>query len=134
MDENQANKKEEPYLILIIEDDPLLSHMYDEKFKTEGFATLIANNGSDGLKLALEKQPALVLLDIMLPKGDGMSVLKRLRDDEKGKNIPVIALTNKTERESAKEAMKYGAKEYLTKAMQSPEDVIQKVKSHLGMS
>lgn len=134
MTENHQTQQQEAPLILIVEDDPLLSHMYDEKFKNEGFRTIVANNGEGGFTAAIEKQPDLVLLDIMLPKGDGISVLKKLREDEKGKNIPVIALTNKTERESAKEAMKYGAKEYLTKAMQSPEDVVQKVKTHLGMS
>ena len=121
-------------VILLVEDDPVLSKMYTEKFKFEGFNVLSAGNGEDGLKTALSEKVDLILLDLMLPRLSGNELLAKLREDEKGKNITVIALTNLAEQEEKDRAIQLGVKEYLIKAMQTPEEVVNKVKSYLGKS
>ncbi len=117
-------------IVLIIEDDPVLSRMYAEKFKHEGFQVLQAYDGESGLKMALEEKISIVLLDIMLPKLSGTDLLEKMRADPRGKDIPVVALTNLAEQKEKERAMAYGVKEYLVKAMQTPEQVIQKIKQH----
>jgi DNA-binding response OmpR family regulator len=121
-------------VILLVEDDPVLSKMYTEKFKFEGFNVLSAGNGEDGLKMALTQKVDLILLDLMLPRLSGNELLAKLREDPKGKDITVIALTNLAEQEEKDRAMQLGAKEYLIKAMQTPEEVVKKVKDYLGKS
>jgi DNA-binding response OmpR family regulator len=119
-------------VILLVEDDPVLSKMYTEKFKFEGFNVLSAGNGVDGLKMALSQKVDLILLDLMLPRLSGNELLAKLREDPKGKDITVIALTNLAEQGEKDRAMQLGAKEYLIKAMQTPEEVVNKVKAYLS--
>ncbi len=118
--------------ILIVEDDPVLSKMYSEKFKFEGFNVHTALNGQDGLNMALVEKIDMILLDLMLPRLSGAELLTKLRQDAKGKNIKVIALTNLAEAEEKNKIMSLGALEYLIKAMQTPEEVVNKVKAHLN--
>jgi DNA-binding response OmpR family regulator len=120
-------------LILIVEDDPALSKLYDEKFKKEGFNTMVARDGKSGLNMALTQNPNLILLDMLLPHLNGLDVLGKVMEDENGKKIPVIILTNIAEREEADKALKMGAKEYLAKAMHDPSDIVERVRKHLGM-
>lgn len=127
-----AEQKQEGPSVLIVEDDPILLRMYSEKLNFEGYKVLSARDGEEALRVALEAQPALVLLDIMLPRMSGTDFLERLRQDPKGKSIPVIALTNLAEDEERQKAIKLGVKEYLVKAMQTPEQVVEKVKKYLG--
>lgn len=87
---NKNNKK-----ILIVEDDSSLLNVLHDKFILEGFDVLLAENGEIGLASALSLHPDLILLDIVMPKMDGMTMMKKLREtDEWGKNVPVILLTN----------------------------------------
>ena len=118
-------------LILIVEDDPVLSRMYGEKFNFEGFDVVIAKDGEEGLEIALGKEIDLILLDIMLPKISGVDLLEKMRKDSKGKNIPVIALTNLADDKERGRALKLGVKEYLVKAMQTPDQVVEKVKKYV---
>ena len=88
--ENKNNKT-----ILIVEDDSSLRNVLHDKFILEGFDVLDAKDGEEGLALALSLHPDLILLDIVMPKMDGMTMMKKLREtDEWGKNVPVILLTN----------------------------------------
>ena len=81
--------------ILIVEDEPAYQHTLTEKLGHEGFIVLSAKNGEEGLAFALEKHPDLILLDIVMPKIDGLTMMKKLREaDEWGKNVPIIILTN----------------------------------------
>jgi len=118
-------------VILIVEDDPVLLKMYSEKFTFEGFSVLNAKDGEEALKVSLESKINLILLDIMLPKMSGTDFLAKLRQDPKGKEIPVIALTNLTEEEERQKAIKLDVKEYLVKAMQTPEQVVSTVKKYI---
>ena len=118
--------------ILIVEDDPVLLKMYSEKFNFEGFNVLNAKDGEEALKVALSGEKIdIILLDIMLPKMSGTDFLENFRKDPKGENIPVVALTNLTEDEEKQRVLGLGAKEYLVKAMQTPEQVVEKIKKYL---
>lgn len=114
--------------ILLIEDEEVLANMYDTKFNKEGFIIRKALDGETGLKLAQEKTPDLILLDIIMPKLDGFSVLKRLKADEKLKNVPVILLTNLGQDEDVKKGNELGVAGYLVKANCTPMQVVDKVK------
>jgi len=119
-------------VILIVEDDPVLLKMYTEKFTFEGFKVLNAKDGEEALDVSLKNQVDIILLDIMLPRMSGTDFLEHLRQNAKGVNIPVVALTNLAEEEERQRALKLGVKEYLVKAMQTPEQVVEKVKKYLG--
>lgn len=119
----QAKKR-----ILIVEDDPVLLKMYSEKFTFEGFEVLSAKDGEEALEVALKAPLDIILLDIMLPKMSGTDFLEKLRQTPIGKDIPVVALTNLAEEEEKEKALKLGVKEYLVKAMQTPEQVVEKIK------
>lgn len=80
--------------ILLIEDDEFLAATYKAKFEEEGFTLSVENNGEEGLKSALGHHPDLVLLDVRIPKMDGMTVMKKLREDKWGEKVPIIILTN----------------------------------------
>lgn len=121
----------DPKTILLVEDDPILSRMYSEKFKFEGYNVLHAQDGMEGLEMAQSQKADIILLDIMLPKLSGTDLLERLRSTPKGKDIPVVVLTNLAEKEEMEKARTLGAKEYLVKAMQTPEAVINTLKKYI---
>src|SRR5476651_1169797 len=80
--------------ILIVEDDPLMSRMYQKIFTFEGYDVEMAGDGQEGLDKAREVKPTLMLLDVMMPKMNGLQVLEKLKADPETKGIPVIMLTN----------------------------------------
>jgi len=101
-------------------------------FTIEGFNVIKAEDGQEGLDVALEHHPDLILLDIVMPKMNGMDVLQKLRKDEWGKNVPIILLTNLSDSEKVEDAMKYGVYDYLIKTDWELKDVVKKVKEKLG--
>jgi len=105
-----------------------------EKFGREEFETLEAGNGEDGLATALKEHPDIILLDIVMPKMDGMTVLKKLREDEWGKKVPVILLTNlsATGADIIEGIVEQEPSYYLVKSDWKIEDVVAKVKDTLG--
>jgi len=119
--------------ILIVEDDSFLLNMYADKFRGEDFEVFIADDGAKGVKLTKEKIPDIVLLDIMLPKMNGFEVLEKIKIDSKTKNIPVILLTNLSQKEEVKKGLDLGAKDFLIKAHFMPNEVVEKVKEVLGL-
>lgn len=80
--------------ILIVEDEEAMLDAISEALLNQEFATLTANDGEEGLAAALEQHPDLILLDIFMPKMDGLVMLQKLRLDKWGKKVPVIILTN----------------------------------------
>jgi len=122
----QENNK---YKILIVEDDAFLIEIYSTKLDLEGFTTLQATSGERGLEIAKKEKPDIMLLDILLPKLDGFDVLKMLQKDEETKNIPVILLTNLSQKEDVHRGLELGAKDYLIKAHFMPSEVIKKIKA-----
>ena len=124
-------QQQQQKVILIVEDDPVLLKMYSEKFTFEGFRVLNAKDGEEALKMATGEKLDAILLDIMLPKMSGTDFLEKFRQTPAGRNVPVVALTNLTEEAEKQRAQKLGVKAYLVKAMQTPEEVVQKVKGNL---
>lgn len=119
--------------ILIIEDDTYTRELYEEVLKEAGFTTESAVDGEEGLVKAQEGGYSLVLLDIVLPKRDGIEVLKGLKEKPpKAKNGPIVLLTNLAHDPVIKEGMSLGAKAYLIKSDLNPDELVEKVKQFLG--
>ncbi len=118
--------------ILIIEDDPLMSRMYKKIFEFEKYEVETATDGEEGLKKASLSKPTLILLDIMMPKMNGIQVLEKLKADPSLKKIPVIILTNLSGQTDAETALKLGAVKYIVKSEYKPEEVVKTVKGVLS--
>lgn len=99
-------------LILIIDDDETLLELLAEHIQSAGYHTLTANNGQQGLQLALDDQPDLVVLDVMMPSMDGWEVLIRLRENS---SVPIILLTAKGDEIDKLHGFRKGADDYITK-------------------
>ena len=117
--------------VLIVDDDSFLSGIYSTKLDLEGFQVVTARDGEEGLKLAAEEKPAIILLDVLMPKLDGFETLKRLKIDAATKDIPVIMLTNLGQKEDIEQALQDGAVDYLIKAHFVPAEAVEKIKSVL---
>ena len=118
--------------ILLIEDDSFLSGMYDTKLKLEGFDVVLAEDGAKGLELAVSQGPDIILLDIILPKMDGFTALKHLKENMETKKIPVILMTNLGQKEDVERGIALGAQDYLVKAHFMPSEVVEKIRQYLG--
>ncbi|OGF68951.1 hypothetical protein A3H65_00595 [Candidatus Giovannonibacteria bacterium RIFCSPLOWO2_02_FULL_45_14] len=118
--------------LLIIEDEmPLLKIMMEE-FSNSNIKVMGASNGKEGLKFALDKHPDLIVLDLLMPKMDGIAMLKKLREDEWGKNASVIILTNLEGRSDATlAALDSGVFEFLVKTRISLEGLKEKIMEKL---
>ena len=118
--------------ILNAEDEkPMLKALVD-KFTHEGFNVIESKNGEEALKSALQKHPNIILLDLVMPKMDGLVVLKKLREDEYGKTVPIIILTNlNMDNRIIKEVVALEPSFYLMKSEVKLEEVISKVKEIL---
>lgn len=117
--------------ILFIEDERTLQRTFKEFFEKEKFILISAFDGESGLEIAKKEKPDLILLDIILPKKDGIEVLREIRKDHELKEIPVLILSNLEEIEKIEEALSLGAKGYLIKSENSLFDVLEKVKQIL---
>ena len=118
--------------ILLIEDDPFLLSMYATKFELEGFEIIFAEDGEKALKVANKEKPDIILLDVLLPKMDGFEVLKELKKNEETKAVPVILLTNLSQRDDVEKGLALGAVDYLIKAHFMPTEVVEKIKKILA--
>ena len=118
-------------VLLLIEDDPLMLRMYKKLFELEGYEILLASGGQEGVVKAIENKPALILLDIMMPKMDGFEVLETLKGNDNTKDIPVVVLTNLAGQQDAERALTMGAKKYIIKSEQDPKEVAKMVKMTL---
>ena len=117
-------------LLFMAEDDPLMSRMYERAFRLAGDELIIAHDGEEALTMLqkAEEKPAVILLDVMMPKINGFDVLRKIKEDEKLKSIPVIMLTNLAGDSDAEKALSLGAVLYLVKSQYNPKDIVAKVK------
>ena len=118
--------------IVLIEDDEILGSLYDEALNIMGFSVGIAKTGQDGLRIIEENDPSLVILDIVMPDGDGFFVLKKLKSNPKTKNIPVIMHTNLFNESDKTEALRLGANEYVVKTEVTPKQLAEIVKKYIS--
>ena len=117
--------------ILVIDDEEAVLKMYKEKLDSEGFETLTASDGTAGLELIRTKKPDLVLLDIIMPKYNGLDVLKDIKADGQIKTTPVYLLTNLPEDSSEDKAKALGAAGYFVKAHFEPQTLVDEIKKKL---
>jgi len=118
--------------ILLVEDEEMLANMYEVKFQNEGFDLIKALDGMQGLELAKKEKPDFILLDIIMPKMDGFSVLKALKDEPTTKDVPVMLLTNLGQEEDVKRGKELGSVGYLVKANVTPSEVVDAVKKEIA--
>lgn len=123
------NKKK----ILLVEDDQTLSESYSQRFIAEGFEVKKVTNGEEALSAALAFKPDAILLDIMMPKVDGLNVLDILRNTPDTANIEVIVLSALSQQEDIDKAKALGADDYLVKSQVVLADVVEKVKQKLNI-
>lgn len=117
--------------ILAIEDDKFLRDLIVQKLQKEGFLTLEAVDGEEGLKAAKEGRPDLILLDLILPGVDGFEVLRRIKSDKEISSIPVIVLSNLGQKEDMDRAVAGGAEDFMVKAHFTPGEIVAKIKTIL---
>ncbi len=116
--------------ILIIEDEGPLLKILSRKFEEMDFKVFTATNGQSGLKNAKDSHPSIILLDLVMPIMDGIEMLKKLRDSEWGKNIPVIVLTNLNTKKEIIKAIDKNI-DYLVKADWKLNEIINKVEKKI---
>jgi DNA-binding response OmpR family regulator len=120
--------------ILIVEDELVINKAYADELRDEKFFVLTATNGRDGLELALREKPDLILLDILMPIMDGLTMMDKLREkDLYGKNVPIILLTNlsASEEKIMRAITKNEPAYYLVKSDWNLSQVLEKIKERL---
>jgi len=117
--------------ILIIEDDNFLLSLIVEKFTQLGFDAEAAADGEEGLNKILNNKYDLILLDMILPKMDGFKVLEEVKKNQSLKNLPIIVTSNLYDKNDIDRALSLGASDYIIKAYNSPENIVDRVKAFL---
>ena len=118
--------------ILLIEDEKILAEMYKEKFTQTGFEVFLAFESKEGLALAKKERPDLIVLDVLLPRENGIVFLARLRKEPEISSIPVVAFSNYDDSVTKKQADKLGVKDYLIKTSYTPSEIVEKIKQLLS--
>jgi CheY-like chemotaxis protein len=118
--------------ILIAEDDPMMARLYEKVFNFEGYQVEMAVDGQAALDKARESIPTLIILDVMMPKLNGLAALDQIKADPKLKAVPVIMLTNLAGQQDAETAISKGAAKYIIKSEHDPREVAALVKEVLG--
>jgi len=113
--------------ILIVEDDKFLASAYKLKFQKTDLEVKIASDGEEALELVKTYKPDAILLDLIIPKLDGFSVLEKLQSDATFKKIPVIITSNLGQDADIKKGMALGAKDYFIKSNISLEEIVNRV-------
>jgi len=117
--------------ILLIEDEKMLVDMYKDKFEKEGFKMVTAFDAREGFEMAKKERPDLILLDILLPRENGISFLQKMKKDPEIADISVVALSNYDQPQTKKEAFQLGVKAYLIKTDFTPNTLIKEIKKYL---
>lgn len=114
--------------VLIVEDDVFLRKILSTKFGKEGFDVRTASNGEQALEMIRQKKPSIMVLDLIIPKLSGFDVLKEIRADEMLGDLPVVVLTNLSQEEDMKRVEELGALSFLSKADNSINHIVSRVK------
>ncbi len=125
--ENSGEKKK----VLVTDDDKHLMTLLVDKLNVSGFEATGAKNGEEGLEMALEMHPDIILLDVVMPHMDGWEMLEKLRQDPWGKTAKVIMLSVLENADNAAEAVEKGALGYLIKTNWSLDEVVGQIKEAL---
>lgn len=118
--------------VLIIEDDPLVSRMYQTVFEFEGFEVDMARNGEEGIEKLKKNRPRMILLDVMMPKMSGIDVLTEIKSNPETKSIPVVVLTNLSGDKDAEKALELGAVKFIVKSKNKPKQIVEQIREILA--
>ncbi|RKY01156.1 sigma-54-dependent Fis family transcriptional regulator [Candidatus Poribacteria bacterium] len=127
---DQSCRLNRPVQILIVDDIPANLRILRDALEPEGYNILVAFNGEDALKIARGASPDIILLDVLMPGMDGYEVCRRLKEDPSTRNIPVIFVTVRDDKEGILEGFRAGGVDYITKPFEK-EEVLMRVKTHL---
>lgn len=116
--------------ILIVEDEKLLAEMYYDKLSQSGFKARLAGSAEDALRLVKEEKPDLIILDVLLPKKNGLFFLENIRKDSKLSSIPVVVFSNYDDADARKQAESLDVEDYLIKTSYTPQQIIDKIKTY----
>jgi len=119
--------------IVLAEDEPQIARLIEFKLKKEGYEVTWKENGEEALEAIKAEKPDLVLLDVMMPVMGGYEVLRRLKEDENLKSIPVVMLTARAQERDVVKGIDLGAEDYITKPFH-PAELLARVKRILGKS
>ena len=117
--------------ILVIEDEKILAEMYKDKLSKEGFKVMEAMEVKKALQLTKKEKPDLIVLDILLPRENGIIFLRKMRSDPEISSIPVVVLSNFDDSLTRKEALDLEVKDYLIKANLDPKETVERIKKLL---
>lgn len=119
--------------ILLVEDDIFLSSLLKNRLQKEGFEVLLARDGDEALNFLKSAKPALILLDVILPKKSGFELMEEIRSDPqiKSQDIPIIIISNLGQPEDVTKGQELGAIDYFIKAKTSIDDLVKKIKDFL---
>ncbi len=122
--------------ILFVEDEEIILKVYADELRDEGFLVITAKNGKEGVDMALSSHPDLILLDLLMPVMDGMTALKKIREDAWGQKVPVIILTNlsATKEQLVEDMITHKPMHYLIKSDWKLHDVVKKIEEILDKS
>jgi len=127
-------EKEKTAKVLVVEDEEILLTGLKEELESGGYTVQGASDGVEGLEQTKSFKPDLILLDLLMPKMDGMEMLQKLKADSSTRDVPVVILTNLSDYEKISEALSLGAMDYLVKANYKLEDLLEKVRTVLARS
>jgi CheY-like chemotaxis protein len=128
----QTENTQEKKTIMIAEDDAFIGDIYEVKLKDAGYDVILASNGREAIeKLEAGAKPHIMLLDIVMPDMDGFDVLEAINNREEWKSIPVVLLTNLSQKEDVERGMSLGAKDFLIKSHFTPSEVLAKVQKYM---
>ena len=114
--------------ILVLEDEPILQKALVIQLESAGYSVLESDNGEDGLKLILDEKPALVLLDLLMPKKNGFELMEELIKLKLIKKVPIVVLSNLGQEGDKEKAMKLGAVDYFVKSDTDLADLVKMIK------
>lgn len=118
--------------VLIIEDDFFIRDLYQAEAENQGLEADVAVDGKQALEKIGQNKPDIILLDLMLPNMDGLTVLKTVKAGDTTRDIPVVVITNVEDSEKERQALSSGASAYLLKINNTPGSIVTKVKEMLG--
>lgn len=120
--------------VLIVEDEQLIGDLLQKKLREEGYYVFTARDGEEGLQQIRDERPDMILLDIVLPRLNGFEVLAEVKKDEELRRIPVIIISNSGQPIEIERAKEAGVRDWLVKTEFDPQEVLEKVRRHIGPS
>jgi DNA-binding response OmpR family regulator len=112
--------------VLVVDDDPVILKLLEVNFEMEGFVVLVAHDGEEGIEVARNERPDVIVSDIMMPRVSGLELVTALKSDPSTSDIPIILLSAKAQNADVRSGLDAGADDYVTKPFE-PLDLVDRV-------